>query len=176
MDYAKDRITAVQAILATIFSSQKALQTLAPEYRWTGLGNLLGDFGELVATDYYGLTKATPGSGDYDGRTADGKSVQIKTNYSADQIGFRGSADLMLVIGVKPDGSWELIYYGDFANVKAVARYSARDNKHMIAVSKLKALQASATSPATQLDPKAAGPRASSFETITDANSAPDPT
>jgi len=142
LDYAKDRIAAVQAILASIFASQKALKTLAPEYRWTGLGNLLGDFGELVATDHYGLKKAAPGSGDYDAQTPEGKRVQIKTNYSAEQIGFRGDADLMLVIGVRPDGSWEEIYYGDFATVKQSARYSTRDNKHMIAVSKLKTLRA----------------------------------
>ena len=114
MDYSKDRITAVQAILASIFASQKALQALAPEYHWIGLGNLLGDFGELVATDHYGLLKAAPGSGDYDARTREGRSVQIKTNYAADQIGFRGQADLMLVIGVRYDGSWEEIYFGDF--------------------------------------------------------------
>ncbi len=158
MDYSKDRIAAVQAIVASIFASQKALQALAPEYHWTGLGNLLGDFGELVATDHYGLTKAAPGSGDYDGRTPDGKSVQIKTNYSADQIGFRGDADLMLVIGVKPDGSWEQIYFGGFASVKAAARYSARDNKHMIAVSKLKALQALSSPSQGSIRPKGGGP------------------
>jgi len=158
MDYSRVRITAVQAILASIFASQKALQTLAPEYRWTGLGNLLGDFGELVATDYYGLTKAAPGSGDYDGKMPDGRNRADKTNYSADQIGFRGEADLMLVIGVRSDGSWEQIYFGDFASVKGAARYSKRDNKHMIAVSKLKAVQAISPPPEDSVRPESGRP------------------
>jgi hypothetical protein len=137
MDFSKDRIAATQAILASIFASQRALRALAPEYGWAGLGNLLGDFGELIATDHYGLTKAAAGSGDYDARTADGRSVQIKTNFAASQIGFRGDADLLLVIGVKDDGSWQEIYYGPYATVKQQSRFSARDNKHMIAVKKL---------------------------------------
>ncbi|HSV68577.1 MAG TPA: hypothetical protein VLI72_00585 [Methylibium sp.] len=139
--FARDRIVAAQAILASIFASQKALRVLAPEYLWSGLGNLLGDFGELLATDHYKLTKAPSGAGDYDARTAEGKSVQIKTNYAASQIGFRGEADLLLVIGIQSDGSWEEIYFGPYGPVKAQARFSARDNKHMIAVSRLKGLR-----------------------------------
>lgn len=141
MDFSRDRITAAQHILASIFASQKALKALAPEYSWSGLGNLLGDFGELVATDHYGLSKAASGSGDFDAKTPEGRSVQIKTNFAATQIGFRGEADLLLVIGVRPDGDWEEIYFGDFAPVKAQSRYSARDNKSMIAISKLKTLK-----------------------------------
>ena len=52
------RISAIQNILASIFASQKTLKTLAPEFNWSGLGNLLGDFGELIAIDAYKLTKA----------------------------------------------------------------------------------------------------------------------
>lgn len=143
MDFTKERISAAQAILASIFASQKALRALAPEYNWSGLGNLLGDFGELLATDHYKLQKAPSGSGDYDARTADGLTVQIKTNFAASQIGFRGQADLLLVLGIHEDGSWEEIYFGTYAPVLSHARFSARDNKHMIAVSKLRALRAS---------------------------------
>ncbi len=100
MDFTQDRIKAVQYILATIFAAQKALKTLAPEFKWAGLGNLLGSFGELVAIDYYGFTKAPSGADGYDALTEYNKTVQIKTNYSAKQIGFRGNADLMLVIKV----------------------------------------------------------------------------
>src|SRR5262245_5161748 len=120
-----ERLRAVQHILAGIFASQKALRVLAPEFKWAGLGNLLGDFGELIAVDVYGLTKAAGGSDGYDALTTDGKRVQVKTNHAADQIGFRGTADLMLVIGVKDDGSWSEVYFGSFGVVRQCARYSA---------------------------------------------------
>ena len=110
------------------------------EIRPLVLGNLLGDFGEFIAIQHYGLTKAPPASDGYDALRADGKTVQIKANHAASQIGFRGEADLMLVIHVEDDGEWEEIYYGDFQREKDASRYSARDNKHMISISKLKRL------------------------------------
>lgn len=68
-----DRLQAIQHIVASIFASQKALRSLAPEFRWTGLGNLLGDYGELVALDCYELNSAPRGAAGYDATTQAGK-------------------------------------------------------------------------------------------------------
>ena len=103
----EDKIEAIKGVLASLFASQRALKALAPEYKWAGLGNLLGDFGEFIAGAQYGLTKAPAGSSGFDAVTSDGKSVQVKTNHAANQIGFRGDADLMLVIHVHKDGECE---------------------------------------------------------------------
>jgi hypothetical protein len=104
------------------------------------MGNLLGDFGELVARERYGLRKAPAGSDGYDALTRDGRRVQVKTNYSSSTIGFRGKADVMLVLKVQSDGTWEEVYYGDFGKVLRAASYSKRDNKHMVTIAKLKKL------------------------------------
>lgn len=133
-----ERIKAIQQLLASIFASQKALKILAPEFNWSGLGNLLGDFGELVAIEHYGLAKANGGSDGYDAIGVDGQTVQIKTVYASNQIGFRGKADRLLVIVVKDDGSWSELYYGDFAPLLARATYSKRDNKNVLTLSKLR--------------------------------------
>lgn len=135
------KIEAVQHLLSTIFVAQKALRALAPEYRWSGLGNLLGDFGEFVAISHYGLSKASRGASGHDAVTTDGKTVQIKTNFASSGIGFRGEADLLLVVGVNEDGTWQELYYGPFGKVKGESRYSARDNKHMITITKLKRIR-----------------------------------
>ena len=137
----KERISTVKNIMKTIFNSQSLLQKTAPEFKWAGLGNLLGDYGEFVGIDYYGFKQAPRGSDGYDAITTDGKTVQIKTNYYADMIGFRGDADLMLVIKVKSDGSWEELYYGDFNLVVENSNYSKRDNKKTITINKLKNLK-----------------------------------
>lgn len=135
------RVLAVKSIIATIYSAQNALRALAPEYKWAGLGNLLGDYGEFVTIGHYRLLKAGPLTGGFDALTADGKSVQVKTNHAADQIGFRGTADLLLVVTVDQSGTWTELYYGDFATVQSAARRSERDNKWMISVKKLRAIQ-----------------------------------
>src|SRR5215470_13014815 len=118
------KVEAAKGIISSLFASQRALRALAPEYKWAGLGNLLGDFGEFIATQEYDLIGASIGSDGYDAKTADGRTVQVKTNHAASQIGFRGQADLMLVLHVQSDGEWEEIYFGPFAPVKAASRHS----------------------------------------------------
>jgi hypothetical protein len=133
---------AIQHVLASIFASQRTLKVLAPEFKWAGLGNLLGDFGELVAIEAYGLIQAPPGSDGHDALLPDGRTVQIKANFAASQIGFRGKADLLLVLSVNHDGTWSELYFGSFAPVLAASRRSERDNKNAITLSKLKQLNA----------------------------------
>jgi len=69
------RVEATKAIISSLFASQRALRALAPEFKWTGLGNLLGDFGEFLAVHEYRLTKSSSGSNGFDARTPEGKSV-----------------------------------------------------------------------------------------------------
>jgi len=85
---ANRRLEAVRHVLATIFSGQKALRTLAPEFKWKGIGNLLGDYGGLIARELYGLSEAPAGSDGYDAVNPEGKTVQVKTNYSLSTVGF----------------------------------------------------------------------------------------
>jgi len=137
----EDRIEAVAGILASLFASQRALKALAPHFGWSGLGNLLGDYGEFLAVEVYGLMPAPKGANGYDATTADGRTVQVKTNYAASMIGFRGEADLLLCLRINPAGQYEELYYGPFAPVRERARYSARDNKHVVTISQLVNLQ-----------------------------------
>ena len=58
-------------------------------------------------------------------------------------VGYRGEADLFLVIHVDSKGDYEEIYYGDFDIVKENSNFSKRDNKRTITISKLRKLQIS---------------------------------
>lgn len=134
------RIEAIKHVLSTIFTSQEILRTLAPKYKWTGLGNVLGDYGECIGIDAYGLEKAPPGSNGFDALTKKGKTVQIKANHSVGQIGLRGNADLLLVLKIHEDGSYEEIYFNSFKEAVGLGYDSRRDNKISIPISKLKKL------------------------------------
>jgi hypothetical protein len=127
--------------MATLYSAQNALRSLASEYKWAGLGNLLGDYGEFIAVQSFGLEKAPSGSNGYDAVSPDGKTVQVKANHAASQIGFRGVADIMLVLHVTESGDYSVVYYGPFQPILDESRRSERDNKNMIAVTKLRRLQ-----------------------------------
>jgi hypothetical protein len=135
------RYKAIRHVLETIFTSQKILKTLAPEYGWTGMGNLLGDYGECIAMGLYGLKKADTGSNNYDAVTPEGLTVQIKANHASDHIGFRGNSDLLLVLHVDDNAEVTELYYGPFHLVKEISSNSSRDNKQMVSVRKLRRLQ-----------------------------------
>ncbi len=135
-----NQVEAVRHIIATLYSAQNALRSLAPDYKWAGLGNLLGDYGEFVAVHAFSLQKAKAGSDGFDATLPDGRTVQVKTNHAASQVGFRGTADLMLVLHVRDNGDYEVVYYGPFKPVIDASRRSERDNKNMIAISKLRKL------------------------------------
>ena len=83
---------AVQSTFASIVRTRQTLKILAPEFRWTIGGNLVGDFGEYIAITEYSLLPAPKGSKDFDARTQDGKTVQIKANHEAGMIGYRGAS------------------------------------------------------------------------------------
>lgn len=138
----EQKAEAIRHIMGTLFAAQNALRSLAPEYNWAGMGNLLGDYGECVAINHFGWEKAPAGSSAYDAIDTEGRRVQIKTNHASATIGFRGEAERMLVLHVKNDGSWEIIYHGNFSTVAKVSNYSARDNKRTITVSRLKKINA----------------------------------
>jgi hypothetical protein len=126
-------IEAMKGVLASLSASQRTLKSLAPNFKWAGLG----DYGEFIAIEVYDLQQAPRGANGYDAISTDGKKVQVKANYAASQIGFRGDADMLLCLKIDLNGDWTEIYYGDLGLVKAAARHSARDNKHMVPVSAL---------------------------------------
>ena len=104
------------------------------------MGNLLGDYGEYVAFNNYNLKKAPSGADGYDAITVDGLKVQVKANHSSSTVGFRGEADLLLVLKIESNAEWREIYFGPFKPVKEKSTYSKRDNKHMIPIAKLQEL------------------------------------
>jgi len=46
----EQRIEAMTGVLASLFALQRTLKSLAPNFKWAGLGNLLGDHGEFIAS------------------------------------------------------------------------------------------------------------------------------
>lgn len=142
MENPDSSVNAIKHIMATIFSAQNALRELAPEYNWAGMGNLLGDYGEFYCVETYKLSKAPSNSSGFDAFTEDGKTVQIKANHASNSIGFRGEADLMLVVHIQTSGEVDELYFGPFESVKNASSYSQRDNKHAVTISKLRSLAA----------------------------------
>lgn len=129
-----------KSVMKSVMASVRIMEAIGPEWKWTGLGNFLGAYGEFIAVTAYGLIKAPGNTEGHDAVTQDGRTVSIKANHASNTIGFRGSADFLLVIHIAEDGTFEQVYWGDFAPVEAASKFSSRDNKQAISLSKLRAL------------------------------------
>lgn len=141
----KESLEMAKLHMLQIFKAQKELRSLFNEYSWKGLGNTLGDYGELIGVVHYGLKKADKGSKGFDA-IFENKRVQIKTIMHSKQIGFRGDKkeiDMVLVLKINEhDASWEEVYWGSFEGFNSNGTsFSARDNKSMMSLSKLKSLK-----------------------------------
>ena len=48
--------------MKSVMASVRIMETIGPQWKWTGLGNFLGSYGEFIAITAYGLTKAPGGT------------------------------------------------------------------------------------------------------------------
>jgi len=135
----------IKNIVANFISAKKNLKKLAPDFNW---GNLLGDYGELVAIKHYGWEQAPTGKKGYDAINKQKKTIQIKTVYSSNQIKFKKGtkADYLLVIEVDDNASWEEIYYGNFEKIRVAASLTKND-EYTIGVTTLKKISNNTFSP-----------------------------
>ena len=111
----------VREIISSYTSAAARLREIVPSFNWS---NMLGDYGEYVCVNHYGLSLAKAGTKGFDATDRKGKRVQIKTvklnprrkNQSSIKLSSK-NADHLLVIGVSDDASWEEIYYGPFDKI-----------------------------------------------------------
>ena len=122
-----------------IFDNINILKKLDESFTWE---NLTGDYGEYIGINEFNLTKAARGTKGYDAVTSDNKKVQIKAIKTGTQIKFHleNEVELLLVLKIFDDASWEVIYFGSFEKAKNFMNFSKYSNRYTISVNKLKSL------------------------------------
>lgn len=89
-------------------SNRLSLITKRP---FTPDGHMVGSIGEVYAQQYYGVELYPPSHREHDGLWK-GREVQIKATQRI-SVELKGASELLLVLKIKPDGSFEEIYNGD---------------------------------------------------------------
>ena len=129
----------VYKAVKNIFENIKDLKELDSSFTWE---NLTGDFGEYIGINEFDLTKADRGTKGYDAVTSNNKKVQIKATRTGNQIKFHleDEVELLLVLQIFDDATWEVIYYGSFYKAKELKNFSKRSNRYTININKMKKL------------------------------------
>jgi hypothetical protein len=93
-----------------IFRISKQLTALTNR-PFTPDGHMVGSIGEVYAQYYYGVELYSPSHKGHDAKWS-GREVQIKATQGM-SVDLKGSSDLLLVLKISPDVSFEEIYNGD---------------------------------------------------------------
>jgi hypothetical protein len=87
------------------------LQTTFPNRKFTIDGRLVGDIGEVIAEQEYDVTLHAVLQPGYDGRTSDGRNVQIKATFK-DSLTFGTVPNYYLGFKLSANGDYEEIFNG----------------------------------------------------------------
>lgn len=100
----------IKGLIANIFSVCAELTRLTGR-PFTADGHLVGSMGETFGKHYYGIELYPPSHKGHDGLWH-GRKVQIKAT-QRDSVDLKGETELLLVLKINPDGSFDEIYNGD---------------------------------------------------------------
>ncbi len=101
----------ISKALGLIFQGIESLKTAFPNRRFTIDGRLVGDIGEIIAALEYDVILDDIAQPDHDGRTTDGRRVQIKATFK-ERLTFKTVPDYYLGFKLHKDGSYDEIYNG----------------------------------------------------------------
>jgi hypothetical protein len=105
-------------IIKSLYQARSELRKLFPELSFTLDGKLIGDIGEAIALQDFGLTKLPEGTELHDFVTDDGRKVQVKTTQATNPHRGVGlgltmqSFEHLIVIQIAEDGAYSILYDG----------------------------------------------------------------
>lgn len=149
----EDSRTDCRALPAEVGKLAEGIEALRQRYGHLSLtftpdGNLVGDLGEAIAAELFGVQLSERNAKGIDGSLADGRTVQVKASGRNRGVAFTDAAgseaELLLVLRINfRESSFEVIYRGPYAPVRALLPGSWRGQK-IISMTKLRSLQAEA--------------------------------
>jgi hypothetical protein len=102
---------AISEALALIFQGIERLKAAYPTRKFTIDGRLVGDIGEVIAELEYDVTLHLVAQPGHDGRTSDGRDVQVKATFK-DSLTFVTVPDYYLGFKLYEDGTYEEVFNG----------------------------------------------------------------
>ena len=126
----------IPSLVQRLYAVVAELETLFPGRKFTLDGHLVGSIGEVLAAHYYGLDLLPSSAPVHDAIATDGRMVQVKAT-QAKSVGLRAEPDHLLVLRLKPDGSFEEVYNGPGGPVWESAGKMQKNGQRPIGVAKL---------------------------------------
>lgn len=114
-----------------LYDARNKLRNAFPELPFTLDGKLIGDIGEAIAIEDFGLKQLPGNSKDHDFQAPDGRKVQIKTTQKTTDnkpVGLgldKRTFDHLIVIELDQDGSYRILYDGPGTYIDAARAHKS---------------------------------------------------
>jgi hypothetical protein len=114
-----EKLEELKKLIKQLYGIQKQLRSVFPELEFTLDGKIVGDIGEAIAMQQFGLSKLPGNTKTHDLLTANGKmKVQVKATLATDpnrNVGMGWNKEVfdhLLVLQIKRDGECERVFDG----------------------------------------------------------------
>lgn len=129
-------VESIPSLVRRLYTVVAELEALFPGRKFTLDGHLVGSIGEVLAAHYYGLTLLPSSAPVHDATASDGRMVQVKAT-QAKSVALRAKPEHLLVLQLKPDGSFDEVYNGPGGLVWESAGKMQKNGQRPIGVAKL---------------------------------------
>lgn len=129
----------IDNMVRELYSIKNALEQQYPGRKFSLDGHLIGSIGEAIASEAYGITLYQNSSPVHDGRSSDGKEVQIKAT-QINRVSISSEPEHLIVIKILHDGTWEEIYNGPGSPAWNKAGKRQKNGQRQITISALREL------------------------------------
>lgn len=130
----------VRALLAITDKMRDAASTLGISRRFTLDGRLLGDLGEVIAHQHFGIDlHETQKEGEDATCTISGKTVELKLRRTGQQVFVKRATDILTVIYLSPETlRWGIVCNGPAKELLANAVWDAGPGRYCTTLTKLR--------------------------------------
>lgn len=123
----------LQAAVKRLLEIVDELATAYPKKRFTLDGRLVGDIGEVLAEIYYDVELFEVQTSLHDGKSSDGKLVQIKATMQT-SLTFGDTPDYYLGLKINKNGTHDEIYNGPGAVIWEAIKHRKRPKNYLYTV------------------------------------------
>lgn len=129
----------IDSLIRDLYTIKNALEEQFPGRKFSLDGHLVGSIGEVLVAEAYGIALYPNSAERHDGKSLDGREVQIKAT-QIDRVSISLEPQHLIVIKVLQDGSWEEIYNGPGKLAWEQAGKKQKNGQRPLSLSKLRKL------------------------------------
>ena len=137
-----DNVDRILALVERLYAIVAQLEELFPGKRFTPDGHMVGSLGEVLAAYRYDPELLPNSTKDHDGRSRDGRQVQVKSTQGTSSVTLISEPEHLVVLRLNKDGAAEEVFNGPGSLAWGNTNARRRDRHYPIPINRLPVINA----------------------------------